>query len=107
MKKLPYGISNYEELVEDGYYYVDKTMYIEKLENLAEKRILFLRPRKFGKTLFTSMIENYYDIKKVDEFEKLYKDTYIGKNPTKLKNSYHILKFNFSGIDTTGDETTI
>ena len=107
MKKLPYGISNYEELIEDGYYYVDKTMYIEKLENLAEKRILFLRPRKFGKTLFTSMIENYYDIKKIDEFEKLYRDTYIGKNPTKLKNSYHILKFNFSGIDTTNDETTM
>ena len=107
MKKLPYGISNYEELITDGYYYVDKTMYIEKLENLAEKRILFLRPRKFGKTLFTSMIENYYDIKKSDEFEKLYNDTYIGKNPTKLKNSYHILKFNFSGIDTTNDETTM
>ena len=107
MKKLPYGISNYEELIEDGYYYVDKTMYIEKLENLAEKRILFLSPRKFGKTLFTSMIENYYDIRKVDEFEKLYKDTYIGKNPTKLKNSYHILKFNFSGIDTTDEESTM
>ena len=72
MKKLPYGISNYEELVEDGYYYVDKTMYIEKLENLAEKRILFLRPRKFGKTLFTSTLENYYDFKKVDKFETLH-----------------------------------
>ena len=107
MKKLPYGVSNYEELIEDGYYYVDKTMYIEKLENLAEKRIMFLRPRKFGKTLFTSTLENYYDLKKVDKFEKLYGDTYIGKNPTKLKNSYHILKFNFSGIDTTNEETTI
>ena len=107
MKKLPYGISNYEELVEDGYYYVDKTMYIEKLENLAEKRIMFLRPRKFGKTLFTSVLENYYDIKKVDKFEKLYENTYIGKNPTKLKNTYHILRFNFSGIDTTNEETTI
>ena len=107
MKKLPYGISNYEELIEDGYYYVDKTMYIEKLENLAEKRILFLRPRKFGKTLFTSTLENYYDIKKEEKFEKLYGETYIGKNPTKLKNSYYILKFNFSGIDTTNDETTI
>ena len=107
MKKLPYGISNYEELVEDGYYYVDKTMYIEKLENLAEKRILFLRPRKFGKTLFTSTLENYYDFKKADKFEKLYGNTYIGKNPTKLKNSYHILKFNFSGIDTENEETTI
>ena len=107
MKKLPYGISNYEELIEDGYYYVDKTMYIEKLENLAEKRILFLRPRKFGKTLFTSTLENYYDLKKVDKFERLYGQTYIGKNPTKLKNSYHILKFNFSGIDTENEETTI
>ena len=107
MKKLPYGVSDYERLIKNDYYYVDKTMYIEKLENLAEPYIMFLRPRKFGKTLFTSMIENYYDIKKSDEFEKLYKDTYIGKNPTKLKNSYHILKFNFSGIDTTNDETTM
>ena len=107
MKKLPYGISNYEELITDGYYYVDKTKHIELLENLAEKRIIFLRPRKFGKTLFTSTLENYYDIKKSDKFEELFKNTYIGKNPTKLKNKYHILKFNFSGIDTTNEETTI
>ena len=107
MKKLPYGISNYQELIEDNYYYVDKTQYIEKLENLAEKRIMFLRPRKFGKTLFTSTLENYYDIKKANKFEQLYKDTYIGKHPTKLKNSYHILRFNFSGIDTINTETTM
>ena len=107
MKKLPYGISNYQELIEDNYYYVDKTKYIEKLENLAEKRIMFLRPRKFGKTLFTSVLENYYDIKKKEKFEELFKETYIGKNPTKLRNSYNILKFNFSGIDTTNEETTI
>ena len=107
MKKLPYGISDYERLIENEYYYVDKTMYIEKLENLAEPYIMFLRPRKFGKTLFTSTLENYYDIKKAEKFEKLYGETYIGKKPTKLKNSYHILKFNFSGIDTTNNETTI
>ena len=107
MKKLPYGISNYQELIEDEYYYVDKTMYIEKLENLAEKRIMFLRPRKFGKTLFTSTLENYYDTKKSDKFEKLFKNTYIGKNPTKLRNTYYILKFNFSGIDTTYNETAM
>ena len=107
MKKLPYGISNYEELIQDNYYYVDKTEYIEKLENLAEKRIMFLRPRKFGKTLFTSVLENYYDIKKKERFEELFKETYIGKNPTKLRNSYNILKFNFSGIDTTNEETTM
>ncbi len=107
MKKLPYGISNYEELMKENYYYVDKTMYIEKLENLPEKRILFLRPRKFGKTLFTSTLENYYDLKKENEFEELFGNTYIGKNPTKLKNTYHILKFNFSGIDTSNEEATM
>ena len=107
IKKLPYGISNYEELIEDNYYYVDKTRYIEMLENLAEKRIMFLRPRKFGKTLFTSTLENYYDIKKKDKFEELYRDTYIGKHPTVLKNSYHILRFNFSGIDTSNEESTM
>ncbi len=107
MKKLPYGISNYEELIEDGYYYVDKTKYIEKLESLPEKRIIFLRPRKFGKTLFTSILENYYDVRKIEKFEKLFGETYIGKNPTKLKNKYHILRFNFSGIDTTDGESTI
>ena len=53
-KKLPKGISNYADLVEQGYCYVDKTKYIEELENLEDKAIMFLRPRKFGKTLFTS-----------------------------------------------------
>ena len=107
MKKLPYGISDYERIVENEYYYIDKTMYIEKLENLPEPYIMFLRPRKFGKTLFTSTIENYYDINKKEKFQELFGETYIGKNPTKLKNSYYILRFNFSGIDTTNEETTI
>ena len=107
MKKLPSGVSNYEELINDDYYYVDKTEYIEKLENYPNKRIMFLRPRKFGKTLFTSTLENYYDIKKADKFETLFGDKYIGKNPTKIRNSYHILKFNFSGIDTSNIEATL
>ena len=107
MQKLPYGISNYEELIEDGYYYIDKTEYIKKIENLAEKRIMFLRPRKFGKTLFTSTLENYYDVAKANKFERLFRGTYIGKHPTELKNKYYILKFNFSGIDTSNEETTM
>ena len=107
MKKLPYGISSYDELIEGNYYYVDKTKYIEKLENLAEKRIMLLRPRKFGKTLFTSMLENYYDVNKKDKFEELFKETYIGKNPTEMKNSYYILRFNFSAIDTENKESSI
>ena len=107
IKKLPYGISDYERIITNNYYYVDKTKYIEILESLPQPYIMFLRPRKFGKTLFTSTIENYYDIKKEDKFEELYKDTYIGKHPTELKNSYHILRFNFSGIDTSTVDTTI
>ena len=107
MKKLPYGISDYRKLIEENYYYVDKTEYIEKLENLSERYIMFLRPRKFGKTLFTGVLENYYDINKKDKFEKLFGDTYIGKKPTEAKNSYYILRFNFSGIDTKDEETTI
>ena len=105
--KMPYGISKYEKIINDGYYYVDKTKYIEKLENLPETSIMFLRPRKFGKTLFTSVLENYYDKNKADKFENLYGNTYIGKNPTKLKNSYCILRFNFSGINTENEETTM
>ena len=107
MKKLPYGISDYERLVENDYYYVDKTKYLEDLENLAQPYIMFLRPRKFGKTLFTSVLENYYDIKKEEKFERLFGETYIGKNPTKLKNSYYILRFNFSGINTKDEKTTM
>ena len=107
MKKLPKGISNYEELVTENYYYVDKTRFIEKLENLEDKRIMFLRPRKFGKTLFTSTLENYYDILKKDKFEILFGNTYIGEHPTLNKNRYYILKFNFSGIPTGTEEETI
>ena len=107
MKRLPNGISNFETLINENYYYVDKTKYIEKLEMLDNHNIMFLRPRKFGKSLFTSVLENYYDVNKKDAFESLFKDTYIGKNPTNKKNSYYILRFDFSGIDTSNLENTI
>lgn len=106
MRQLPKGISNYEDIVRENRIYVDKTMYIEKLEKLSDKTIMFLRPRKFGKTLFTSTLECYYDINKQDKFDELFQNTYIGKNPTNNKNKYCILRFNFSGISTeTLDET--
>ena len=82
--KMPYGISNYEKIMNDGYYYVDKTMYIEKLENLPETNIMFLRPRKFGKTLFTSVLENYYD-KNKKRVSKNYMEIRIWEKSTKLK----------------------
>ncbi|SHI15042.1 AAA family ATPase [Clostridium magnum] len=99
-KKLPYGISNFKNLIEDKYLYIDKTEYIEKIENFHSPYITFLRPRRFGKSLFTSVLANYYDINEKDNFEKLFGETYIGKNVTKEKNSYYILKFNFTGLNT-------
>ena len=107
MRKLPNGISNYEDIVAEKRIYVDKTMYIEKMEDLADKTIMFLRPRKFGKTLFTSTLECYYDKNRADRFEELFGKTYIGKNPTPNKNRYCILRFNFSGISTNTVEETI
>lgn len=104
-KKLPYGISNYKTLVENNYIYVDKTKYIETLENLHAPFIFFLRPRRFGKSLMTSVLENYYDVRAKGDFEKLFGDTYIGKNPSKEKNGYYILKFNFSRLNTATAET--
>jgi len=99
MKKIIYGISNYKMAREENYLYIDKTQYIEKLENLNEKYLIFLRPRRFGKSLFLSTLQYYYDENSKDEFDELFRDTYIGKYPTPLKSSYRILFFEFSGIN--------
>jgi hypothetical protein len=106
MKKIPYGMSNFRAMREEGYLYVDKTMYIKKIENLNSKYLFFIRPRRFGKSLFLSTLENYYDINTERDFEKLFGDLYIGKNPTKLRNSYMILELDFSGLDT-GDRNRL
>ena len=99
MKKIIYGISNFKMAKEDNYLYIDKTKYIETLENLNEKYLIFLRPRRFGKSLFLSTLQYYYDENSKDEFDAIFSDTYIGKNPTSLKNSFRILFFEFSGIN--------
>ncbi|MCR1973070.1 ATP-binding protein [Clostridium sporogenes] len=98
MKRIPYGISNFEVLREKNYLYVDKTSYIELLDRYAPYNF-FIRPRRFGKSLFISMLENYYDINKKNKFEKLFGDLYIGKNPTEEKNSFLVWKISFAGVD--------
>ena len=87
-------------LIEENLYFVDKTMYIEKLEKLHSYYLFFLRPRRFGKSLFVSLLQNYYDINEKDNFDALFKDTYIGQNPTKERNSYYVLNFDFTGVTT-------
>ena len=97
MKKIPYGIINYKDLILENYLYIDKTMYLEKLEN-AGKTLFYLRPGRFGKSLFTSMIYYYYDINSKDLFDRLFDGLYIHQHPTEKRNSYYVLKFDFSGL---------
>jgi hypothetical protein len=106
MIKLPYGISNFETLVERGNYFVDRTNYLERLESLSESYLLFLRPRRFGKSLWISIMQYYYGLEHKDKFETLFGKYYIGKHPTPLANKYLVLKFNFDGIDTTSKRQT-
>ena len=106
MIKIPYGISNFETLVERGKLYIDRTDYIEKLEFFFSSYLFFVRPRRFGKSLFLSVLEYYYGIQYQDKFDQLFGEYYIGKNPTSLANKYLILKFDFSQIDTSSFENT-
>ena len=94
--KFPYGISDFKAINTEGYYYCDRTDKIPLLEK--SKSQLFIRPRRFGKSLLLSMLENYYDVAKKDEFENIFGSLAIGKKPTKLRNSYYILKWDFREI---------
>ncbi len=104
--RLPYGISNFSLLVSENYYYVDRTAYIEKLEQANEPYIFFLRPRRFGKSLFISMLRHYYGIEFTEQFAQLFGNYYIGQHPTPKANSYAVLYLEFSRIDTTTREST-
>ncbi len=97
-KKIPYGISSYGTIRRDNCYYVDKTSFIPKLED-AGKFLFLIRPRRFGKSSLLTLLEGYYDLARKDEFEFLFKDTYIGNRPTQEKNAHLILAFNFSRVN--------
>ena len=98
VKRIPYGMMNFVAVREDDCYYVDKTRFIEKVEN-ANKFFFFIRPRRFGKSLTMSMLRHYYDINAADRFERLYGDLYIGQHPTPDHNKYLIIYLNFAVIN--------
>jgi hypothetical protein len=102
--KIAYGIAGFESLILQNYHYIDRTQYIETIEESGERHIAFLRPRRFGKTLFVNTLEAYYDMRQKSKFAALFGNTYIGKNPTALANTYSILSFDFSGIITSTEE---
>ena len=73
-KRIPYGMQNFEDVIKEDCYYVDKTPFIEQIEE-SNKYFFFIRPRRFGKTLTLSMLENYYDINKKDKFDEIFGNT--------------------------------
>ena len=96
-KRIPYGMQNFEDVIKEDCYYVDKTPFIEQIEE-SNKYFLFIRPRRFGKTLTLSMLENYYDINKKDKFDEIFGKLYIGQNPTPEHNTYLIIRLNFAEV---------
>lgn len=96
-KRIPYGMQNFEDVIKEDCYYVDKTPFIEQIEE-SNKYFFFIRPRRFGKTLTLSMLENYYDINKKDKFEEIFGKLYIGQNPTPEHNTYLIIHLNFAEV---------
>ena len=96
-KRIPYGMQNFEDVIKEDCYYVDKTPFIEQIEE-SNKYFFFIRPRRFGKTLTLSMLENYYDINKKDKFEEIFGKLYIGQNPTPEHSTYLIIHLNFAEV---------
>lgn len=96
-KLLPYGMMNFADIRLDNYYYVDKTSFIPVIEQ-SDRFFFFIRPRRFGKSLTLNMLQHYYDVRTRDKFDALFGDLYIGKHPTRDRNSHLVLYLNFSGI---------
>ncbi|MGB3918024.1 MAG: AAA family ATPase [Thiothrix litoralis] len=102
MIKFPYGISDFHRIRTDDYLYVDRTAFIPVLEE-AGRQLIFLRPRRFGKSLLLSMLANYYDVKTTGEFDTLFGNLAIGQQPTPEHNQYLILRWDFSKVSAQGD----
>ncbi len=102
MLTFPYGMSDFYRIRMGDLFYVDRTSAIPELEN-AGTQLLFLRPRRFGKSLLLSLLENYYDLLKADDFERLFAPLAIGQNPTALHNRYLIMRWDFSTVEAHDD----
>ncbi|MEO0044228.1 MAG: hypothetical protein RL329_3676 [Bacteroidota bacterium] len=100
MIKLPYARADFGPMMHEKCYYVDRTPYIEQLEVYAPVYTMFLRPRRFGKSLWISILHHYYDVNKAADFQLLFGNLHIGQHKTALANQYRILRFDFSGIET-------
>ena len=93
---IPYGMADFRSIRREGFLYVDKTRFVRDLEN--ERYAFFLRPRRFGKTCWLSVLEHYYDRTRKDGFEATFAETAIGRDPTANRSSYAVLRLNFSAF---------
>ena len=96
-KRVPYGVSNFKKIIKFNQYYVDKTMYIPMLEDQPDY-LIFIRPRRFGKSLFLSMLETYYDCNLKDQFKELFGELWVGSHPTPLQGEFQVLTLDFSQV---------
>ena len=97
VKQVPYGVSDFATVMSQNLYYVDKTMFLPELEK-QPRNLFFVRPRRFGKSLFLSMLYSYYDCNQKENFEKLFGNLWIGQHPTSLQGIYQVLFLDFSQI---------
>ena len=103
VKRIPYGVSDFVNVMERNQYYVDKTMYIPLLEEEADN-LFFIRPRRFGKSIFLSMLHAYYDCRTKDKFQQWFGNLWIGKHPTSKQGRYQVLHLDFSQVGGTIDK---
>ena len=99
---FPYGLSDFGTLRQEGYWYLDRTDRLAALENTG-RQLIFLRPRRFGKSLLLSMLEHYYDLNRSEQFDALFGNLAVGQNPTPLRNQFFVLKWDFSLVAAHGE----
>ena len=97
VKLVPYGVADFAAVIEQNLYYVDKTMFIPELEK-QPRNLFFIRPRRFGKSIFLSMLYSYYDCAQSHKFQSLFGNLWIGQHPTSLQGKYQVLFLDFSQI---------
>ncbi len=97
IKQVPYGVADFANVMEQNLYYVDKTMFIPELEK-QPRNLFFIRPRRFGKSIFLSMLYSYYDCAQSKDFQNLFGTLWIGQHPTPLQGKYQVLFLDFSQI---------
>jgi hypothetical protein len=103
---IGYSEADFKTLITEKKLYIDRTAFIETMENQSNKNLILVRPRRFGKSLWLSILHYYYGVEHNDKFETLFGNLAIGKNPTPLHNSYLVLRLQFAGIDVESDNAT-